>query len=248
MAKLLVSDDLWAALAPLLPPEPPKLKSGRPRLADRAALTGILFVLKSGLPWEMLPVEMGCGSGMSCWRRLRDWYEAGVWTALHRVLLERLQAAGQIDWRRVALDSASVRQARPTATTAAQAARRQGLWLPALPPRMPHPWHTAPHRAPRRGKHPAPEPSPLGGRAHPCLAEPNASPQRALRTQSRHLPGLHHARLRPRLPPSDQAVPLGVLNQETRDFIAAGLSQNIIAVHWGCPGLMSLRIRLARSS
>ena len=108
MAKLLVSDDLWAAIAPLLPPEPAKPKGGRPRLPDRAALTGILFVLKSGLPWEMLPAEMGCGSGMSCWRRLRDWHEAGVWTALHRVLLEHLQAAGQIDWRRAALDSASV--------------------------------------------------------------------------------------------------------------------------------------------
>ena len=108
MAKLLVSDDLWAVIAPLLPPEPAKPKGGRPRLPDRAALTGILFVLKSGLPWEMLPAEMGCGSGMSCWRRLRDWHEAGVWTALHRVLLERLQAAGQIDWRRAALDSASV--------------------------------------------------------------------------------------------------------------------------------------------
>ncbi len=108
MAKLLVSDDLWAAIAPLLPPEPAKPKGGRPRLADRAALTGILFVLKSGLPWEMLPAEMGCGAGMSCWRRLRDWHEAGVWAALHRALLERLQAAGQIDWRRAALDSASV--------------------------------------------------------------------------------------------------------------------------------------------
>ncbi|WP_043838881.1 IS5 family transposase, partial [Muricoccus aerilatus] len=100
MAKPLVPDDLWAAIEPLLPRERPKPKGGRPRLPDRAALTGILFVLRSGLPWEMLPSEMGCGSGMSCWRRLRDWQEAGVWAALHRALLERLQAAGQIDWRR----------------------------------------------------------------------------------------------------------------------------------------------------
>ena len=108
MAKPLVPDDLWAAIEPLLPRERPKPKGGRPRLPDRAALTGILFVLKSGLPWEMLPAEMGCGSGMSCWRRLRDWQVAGVWAALHRALLERLQAAGAIDWRRAALDSASV--------------------------------------------------------------------------------------------------------------------------------------------
>jgi transposase len=108
MARPLVPDDLWAAIAPLLPPVRSKPKGGRPSIPDRATLTGILFVLKSGLPWEMLPAEMGCGSGMSCWRRLRDWQAAGVWAALHRVLLERLQGAGQIDWRRAAQDSASV--------------------------------------------------------------------------------------------------------------------------------------------
>ena len=79
MAKELLPDALWARIAPLLPPEPPKPKGGRPRVSDRAALTGILFVLKTGIPWEYLPAEMGCGSGMTCWRRLRDWYQAGVW-------------------------------------------------------------------------------------------------------------------------------------------------------------------------
>jgi len=108
MAKPLVSDDLWAAVAPLLPPERPKPKGGRPRLPDRAALTGILFVLVTGTPWERLPVEMGCGSGMTCWRRLRDWQAAGVWARLHEVLLDRLQAAGRIRWDRAALDSRSV--------------------------------------------------------------------------------------------------------------------------------------------
>ena len=113
MAKLLVPDDLWAVIAPLLPPERPKPKGGRPPIPDRAALTGILFVLKTGLPWEYLPVEMRCGSGMSCWRRLHEWQKAGVWAALHRALLERLQGAGQLDWRRAALDSASVPAKRP---------------------------------------------------------------------------------------------------------------------------------------
>jgi transposase len=77
-------------------------------LSDRAVLTGIMFVLVTGSPWERLPVEMGCGSGMSCWRRLRDWQAAGVWRQLHRVLLERLQAAEAIDWSRAALDSSSL--------------------------------------------------------------------------------------------------------------------------------------------
>ena len=75
MAKELLPDALWARIAPLLPPEPPKPKGGRPRVSDRAALTGILFVLKTGIPWEYLPAEMGCGSGMTCWRRLKIRYE-----------------------------------------------------------------------------------------------------------------------------------------------------------------------------
>lgn len=108
MSKPLVSDKLWAIIAPLLPSERPKPKGGRPRIADRAALTGIVYVLKSGIPWEMLPQEMGSGSGMTCWRRLRDWQQAGVWQRLHRMLLQHLQDAGRIDWERASLDSASV--------------------------------------------------------------------------------------------------------------------------------------------
>jgi hypothetical protein len=79
MATPLVCDELWAVVAPLLPPAPAKPKGGRPPIPHRAALTGIVFVLKSGIPWEILPNEMGCGSGMTCWRRLRDWQDAGVW-------------------------------------------------------------------------------------------------------------------------------------------------------------------------
>lgn len=110
MAKQLVDDALWEVVGPLLPPPRARTSErGRPRLSDRAALSGILFVLKSGIPWEMLPQEMGCGSGMSCWRRLRDWHEAGVWQQLHQLLLSRLQQTGQIDWSRASLDSLSVR-------------------------------------------------------------------------------------------------------------------------------------------
>jgi transposase len=108
MAKELVTDELWEVVEALLPEEPPKPKGGRPRVDDRAALTGILFVLKSGIPWEMLPQEMGCGSGMTCWRRLKEWNEAGVWGELHHKLLDRLGKADEIDWHRASLDSASV--------------------------------------------------------------------------------------------------------------------------------------------
>jgi transposase len=108
MAKELVTDELWEVIEPLLPEEPPKPRGGRPRIDDRAALTGILFVLKSGIPWEMLPQEMGCRSGMTCWRRLKEWNEAGVWERLHHELLDRLGTADEIDWQRASLDSASV--------------------------------------------------------------------------------------------------------------------------------------------
>ncbi len=143
MSKPLVSDELWAVVAPLLPPEPPKPKGGRPRVPDRAALTGIICVLKSGIPWEMLPQEMGCGSGVTCWRRLRDWQEAGVWDRLHRELLDRLGEAGRIDWSRASLDSASVPAkggaiaSAPTRRIAANRARSAILWEIAAASRWP---------------------------------------------------------------------------------------------------------------
>jgi len=109
MTKQLVSDELWQIIKPLIPEEPPKKpEGGRPRINDRAALTGIVFVLKSGVPWQMLPQEMGCGSGITCWRRLKEWQEAGVWERLHQALLDRLGEADRIDWERACLDSASI--------------------------------------------------------------------------------------------------------------------------------------------
>src|SRR5262249_35718237 len=111
MAKPLLPDDLWERLAPLLPPPKPRRRRypGRKPIDDRKALTGILFVLKTGIPWEDLPHEMGCGCGMSCWRRLRRWQNAGVWPALHRVLLAALRGADKIDWSRAAIDSGFAR-------------------------------------------------------------------------------------------------------------------------------------------
>ena len=112
MAKPLVDDALWDMVAPLLPPPKPRrfrFPGRKPTIDDRRALCGILFVLKTGIQWEDLPQEMGCGCGMTCWRRLRDWQAAGVWEAMHTLLLTKLHAAGTINWSRAVADSASVR-------------------------------------------------------------------------------------------------------------------------------------------
>jgi transposase len=111
MAKPLVTDALWQRLEPLLPP--PKLRRrdhpGRKPISDRQALTGILFVLKTGINWEDLPAEMGCGCGMTCWRRLQARTGAGVWPKSHAVLLAELEAADKIDWSRALIDTSFVR-------------------------------------------------------------------------------------------------------------------------------------------
>jgi transposase len=111
MAKELLDDDLWSLIEPVFPP--PRRRRfrypGRKPITHRQALSGILFVLKTGIPWEYLPLEMGCGSGMTCWRRLRDWQRRGVWQRVHLLLLNKLREADKIDWSRAVVDSTSVR-------------------------------------------------------------------------------------------------------------------------------------------
>jgi transposase len=139
----LVSDELWAVIEPLLPPHPPQPKGGHPWHPDRPALCGIIYVLKTGIQWQMLPLELGCGSGSTCWRRLRDWQEAGVWHALHRALLDKLGEADRIDWSRACADSASVRakggarRPAPTRPTAPSPAR--SITSPPTPAGCPSP-------------------------------------------------------------------------------------------------------------
>jgi transposase len=111
-ASSLVLDAIWKAIEPLLPKEPPKLKGGRPRIPDRAVLGGVIFALRTGCPWRLLPKELGYGSGTTCWRRLRDWQAAGVWQRLHETLLNWLGDEAAIDWSRASIDSLSVRAKR----------------------------------------------------------------------------------------------------------------------------------------
>lgn len=106
----MVEDGLWERIAPLLPVVERRFRHpGRRRLDDRKALCGILFVLYTGIRWTWLPQELGFGSGMTCWRRLRGWTEAGVWDQLHHRLLAELQGARAIDWSRAAIDASHVR-------------------------------------------------------------------------------------------------------------------------------------------
>jgi len=111
MAKPLLPDELWTKVARLLPPPKPRrdIYPGRKPLDRRKVLTGILFVLRTGIRWNDLPREMGCGSGSRCRRYLRAWDRAGVWDRLHELLLAELHEADKIDWSRAAVDSAHVR-------------------------------------------------------------------------------------------------------------------------------------------
>src|SRR5438045_2060532 len=101
-------DELWAIAAPLLPPPPPRPYGGRPRASDRKALAGILFVLKTGIQWKDLPTDVFGVSGITCWRRLRDWQALGVWKHLHDVMLQYRSLVGALDWSRASMDSQSV--------------------------------------------------------------------------------------------------------------------------------------------
>jgi transposase len=105
-----IDDELWARIEPLLPAVPRNPQHpGRKRLDSRKVLCGILFVLYTGIRWEFLPQELGFGSGMTCWRRLRDWNEADVWKKLHELLLSELRAANLLDLSRAAVDSSHIR-------------------------------------------------------------------------------------------------------------------------------------------
>ena len=122
MATELLPDELWHEIEPLLPPHaPPSAKGGRPPVDDRDALRGILFVLKTGIPWQALPTEAFRVSGSSCWRRFDEWTKAAIWPELHRRLLNRLGKAGGVNLDRVVADSQSVRAVKGGASTPAPA-------------------------------------------------------------------------------------------------------------------------------
>jgi transposase len=119
-----VRDDLWGVVEPMLPARESSAKGGRPRVDDRICFNAIVFVLFTGIAWRHLPREMGC-SPATAHRRLTDWQRAGVFERLHRELLRKLNATGQIDWRTAVIDGSHVR--------ALQGGARQGLPRSTVP-------------------------------------------------------------------------------------------------------------------
>ncbi len=109
MAKKRVTKSLGKAIAPLLPQPKPSPKGGRPPVPHRACLEGIVFVLKTGIPWQMLPTELGYGRGSTCGRRVPAWTRWGVWPKLHQHLLRVLGRRGKINLERAVIDSVSRR-------------------------------------------------------------------------------------------------------------------------------------------
>jgi transposase len=111
LADDLVSDELWALVAPLLPASPRPPYGGRRRtISDRACLAAIVFMTRTSTPWRLLPArELGCGSPATCWRRLTEWANAGVFDQLHLQVLDRLGEQGRLEWERASVDTMSVR-------------------------------------------------------------------------------------------------------------------------------------------
>ena len=141
-----VSDELWELVGSLLPRiERRSRYPGRRRLPDREALSGILFVLHTGIPWMHLPQELGYGSGYTCWRRLDEWQQAGVWDKLHTLLLTRLRAAGEIEWSRAIVDSSHV-QAKKGAPRQARAQLTEAVRAPSTTSSLTPPGSLSPTR------------------------------------------------------------------------------------------------------
>jgi transposase len=148
VAAWIVADALWAKVEPLLPIKQRRFRyPGRKRLDDRAALEAILFVLHTGIAWRHLPLELGFGSGSTCYRRMLEWQQSGLWEQLHMLLLAELRAAGEIEWSRAVADSSHV-QAKKGAPRGARARLTGPDQAPSTTSRSTRPGSRSPGRSP----------------------------------------------------------------------------------------------------
>jgi transposase len=110
MGEQVLTEQLWKRLEPLIPTPARRYRfPGRRRVDNRAALEGILFVVRTGIRWNDLPTSTFGVSGATCWRRLKEWHEAGVWQRLHESLLADLRSAGLLDLGHTVVDSSHLR-------------------------------------------------------------------------------------------------------------------------------------------
>src|SRR4051812_44198013 len=148
VAPWVVSDALWERVEPLLPKVERRFRfPGRSRRPDREALQGILFVLHTGVAWRHLPLELGFGSGSTCYRRLDEWQQAGVWERLHQLLLAELGGAGELEWSRAVADSSHV-QAKKGAPRRVRARSTAAAPVPSITSWSTRPGSRSPGRSP----------------------------------------------------------------------------------------------------
>jgi len=105
--KRVLTDEHWERIAPHLPEHPPSPKGGRPREDDRECLEGILWLLRTGSPWQAIPLDLPSGS--TCWRRLQEWAGEGVLADIHAILIEELQELGKLDLEELLADATFIR-------------------------------------------------------------------------------------------------------------------------------------------
>ena len=98
-----LTDEQWSKIEPLIPKSLPGPKGGRPRSDDRLVFEGILWILKTGARWKDLPDKYPDPS--TCWRRLKEWYEAEVFKEMWRAFLSQLDANGVLDWEESFIDA-----------------------------------------------------------------------------------------------------------------------------------------------
>ena len=105
-----LTDALWARLEPLIPVRARRFRyPGRRRVDDRAVLEAIMWVARTGVGWNRVPTGLFGASGATCWRRLAEWQQAGVWQKLHEAVLAELRAAGLLDLSAALVDSSHLR-------------------------------------------------------------------------------------------------------------------------------------------
>lgn len=125
--RVLLNDEQWEKIAPLLPKVAVNPSGGRPRAADRACLEGILWILWTGAPWRALPQKYPSAS--TCWRRLSGWEDDGTWERIWETFIAELDEGAVLDWRECFIDATFIPAKKGAPKSAKPSgARAQNLW------------------------------------------------------------------------------------------------------------------------